>query len=149
MWYGDPEKGSCRLDGPIEEMGVTDVVPRYMIFYEEPSAGSVRVKLDGHLYKRGFDQIMAWAPLIVSKTLAACGDEETTRAEEGAGDNEGTSMKAHHNHAGFYVKNQPPQASEMEQWRQTLKEVIGYRWKEEDWLRLDLTVWFEVTDIRR
>jgi hypothetical protein len=138
----------------MHELGISDDVPRSMIFYEEQAPGAVKRKVDGHLYKPSLQRITAAAPKVVSDSVRSRG-----RGQDDAQDLPDTNttstqdlpapIRAHTNHAGFYVDNLPAQPAEQEQWRATLEEVCGFTWKQDDQLGADPPLLYEVTAIRR
>jgi hypothetical protein len=147
MWFGDAKQGTCKLTGVMKELGVHDVVPRELLFFEEASPGSIRMKNDGCLYRKSLETILAAAPDAVSSSMPA--SNSTSPKWSRSSEPQPITGTTNHNHAGFLVSNEPPLPDEEHQWEATLLEIKGFEWKEEDPLGADPALVFEVIDIRR
>ena len=140
---------SCRLTGTLEELDLTDEVPRSKIFYEEPAPGAIRFKSRGELYSRSLKHIMASAPQAVSELLFESAETMKVSATHEAIEQIPT-IAPHRNHAGFHIDNQPALHGEEQLWEATLQEVKGFVWKKHnDVLNDDPALYHEVKGIRR
>lgn len=118
----------CKPDFPMDkDLGVTDVVPRSRIFFEEREYGCVKFRKNGYIFKPTLDKI---------NQLAPAGKREEDDVE-------------YVNHAGERIgANEGPSREEMPLWEAQASELRGWTYSIDhasDGSKTD----YQVADIRR
>ena len=135
----------CKPSKEMRSLGITDVISRSHLVYEEEDHLHIRFTTKGLLYKPSVERIRKALPKILPRM--PCQDDDD--AEDG--DLAQVEPDQGYNHAGIYVggNDVPGTAGDQDRWDATFEEVGGFRWSADPEPEEPEPPTFEVVGLRR